>query len=70
MRDRRSKQRWDLMKNQTLNRCQLTWWKPAQRTLDIQQHLVVVLVILPVNFFWKGQNWHQGGTHGNICMLS
>lgn len=49
---------------------ELTWWKPAQRTLDIQQHLVVVLVILPVNFFWKGQNWRQGGMHGNICMLS
>lgn len=55
------------MKKGTLNRCQLTWWKPAQRTLDIQQHLVVVLVILPVHFFWKEQNWHQ---RGNICVHS
>lgn len=32
----------------------LTRWEPPQGALDIQQHLVVVLVILPLYLFWTG----------------
>jgi len=40
-----------------MNLCPLVWVlltrrEPPQRALDIQQHLVVVLVILPLYRFW------------------
>lgn len=39
----------------------LTGWKPTQWALNIEQHLVVVLVVLPLDFFWDkicyNQNW-------------
>lgn len=43
----------------TETRAPLTWWESPQRALHIQQHLVVVLVILSLNSLYKKKDPKQ-----------